>query len=826
MADPFQPRFVDLVRNFTSTAGTGNLVLDDPAPGFTSFGSALQTGDQFYYSVAGLDNISESEVGRGTIQADGTIARQPLGGALTNFSTGRKTVALVAAAEWFESIEAGRGGGGIATAESVATLRELTPGGATVLTQAGREGLFLFDPGNLADEVAADTASAIYVAPSSDPTGVSGAWVREFDGWLRPEWFGAAGDGVSDDHAAFRAMSSLIAQAGHGQISLAAKATYLVGNQTTGGVTYLTAESPLEFDGLSSLIVAMNGATLKTRGGLKFGTFDPVTGEPTAGSSTSTTAPSTQRAHIGMTIRATNVGMVRIADGFLDGNSAAQTIGGPISSAGWQFHHYGLFFRNCGQVVIDNVEGSNFLLDCWKYDQDGLTEDDDPRPFQMHNCRFYNAGRNVGTIGGGNAITLLNCGHKNNGAPIAGGGRLTSGPGAAIDLEVTTAIGLIRNVRIIGGVYEQGASGLKCIIADSGDTADVSIDGAHLIGELWLDQPRCVVRNCRINGHFTSLYGSGDPQIAALVENCDISDVTAGDTPQLNIGGSIVTGVDGVQMRNCSLWVTVSRIDLDGMITTDNSFTVAIGTDLFPNREHFMLARSGIHRRMTIVDAMASNVPADGYYVSMTTATIEDSVIASASGKLKWMTWSAAGGGYSGRYDNSLLARKALAVQKRLGGSGESFGAASIRFSGNAPADAPQAGSLTFNENPAAGDVIGWRCLDSGSHEPVYGGARALAFHCAGSPSDNETIGGGIAPYPMTLSATGSRCKALAGATGAVTLAIKKNGTQIGQIDFAAAGTVGTISFSTVAVAAGDHITVHNSATADPTLADIDGLLA
>lgn len=45
MADCFQPRFVDLVRNLTSTNGTGSFALGDAPAGFTSFATALQPGD-------------------------------------------------------------------------------------------------------------------------------------------------------------------------------------------------------------------------------------------------------------------------------------------------------------------------------------------------------------------------------------------------------------------------------------------------------------------------------------------------------------------------------------------------------------------------------------------------------------------------------------------------------------------------------------------------------------------------------------------------------------------------------------------------------------
>ncbi|NUS99907.1 MAG: hypothetical protein HOP96_02900, partial [Sphingomonas sp.] len=53
MADAFTPRFVDLVRNYTTSIGTGPLVLGPPVTGFTSFATAIQPGVSFYYSVIG-----------------------------------------------------------------------------------------------------------------------------------------------------------------------------------------------------------------------------------------------------------------------------------------------------------------------------------------------------------------------------------------------------------------------------------------------------------------------------------------------------------------------------------------------------------------------------------------------------------------------------------------------------------------------------------------------------------------------------------------------------------------------------------------------------
>ena len=148
MAD-FIPKFVDLVRNYTTTVGTGDFALGSAVNGFTGFASVLQPGDQFYYSCLGVDKPAEREVGRGTLTADGKIVRAPVSGTKTSFTTGTKAIALVAAAEWFASVNAGNASG----VKSVATRAALAASATTVplyLSEAGREGQFSWiagDPG-------------------------------------------------------------------------------------------------------------------------------------------------------------------------------------------------------------------------------------------------------------------------------------------------------------------------------------------------------------------------------------------------------------------------------------------------------------------------------------------------------------------------------------------------------------------------------------------------------------------------------------------------------------------------------------------------------
>lgn len=90
--------------------------------------------------------------------------------------------------------------GAVAEGEAVlaatrTALAAIIPGAgkARYLTEAGREGTFVFSTANLSALVAADTAQGVYVPPTG-LTGSTGAWVRKFSGPLQFKWFGAIAD--------------------------------------------------------------------------------------------------------------------------------------------------------------------------------------------------------------------------------------------------------------------------------------------------------------------------------------------------------------------------------------------------------------------------------------------------------------------------------------------------------------------------------------------------------------------------------------------------------------------------------------------------------
>lgn len=102
---PFDPKFADLARNAASVEGTGPVSLGAAVPGFASIADAVGPGERFYYSLHNVEVPDEREVGRGTMLAGGEVEREPVGGSATAFTAGTKTIALVAAAEWYARVD-------------------------------------------------------------------------------------------------------------------------------------------------------------------------------------------------------------------------------------------------------------------------------------------------------------------------------------------------------------------------------------------------------------------------------------------------------------------------------------------------------------------------------------------------------------------------------------------------------------------------------------------------------------------------------------------------------------------------------------------------
>lgn len=132
--------------------------------------------------------------------------------------------------EEIQAAVAAAGVGAMTFAATRAELAALPPAThkSAVLGEGKRRGGFVFDSANHAAHVAADPLQGLFVAPPSDPSGASGAWVRLFDGPLNVQWFGAVADNATDAAPAILAAIAASKALGHaGSYSTGGPAVYI-----------------------------------------------------------------------------------------------------------------------------------------------------------------------------------------------------------------------------------------------------------------------------------------------------------------------------------------------------------------------------------------------------------------------------------------------------------------------------------------------------------------------------------------------------------------------------------------------------------------------
>lgn len=123
------------------------------------------------------------------------------------------------------------------------------------LTEPGRKGFFTYSTANHATDVTNDPAQAIYIPPSSDTTGASGAWVRDYRaGELCLTWFGTIGDGVTDDTTAIQRAINYVCNVLTAGRLIVPSSVYLVTNLTIPAFTASTAMRLLDIVGVHSPI--------------------------------------------------------------------------------------------------------------------------------------------------------------------------------------------------------------------------------------------------------------------------------------------------------------------------------------------------------------------------------------------------------------------------------------------------------------------------------------------------------------------------------------------------------------------------------------------
>jgi hypothetical protein len=538
--------------------------------------------------------------------------------------------------------------------------------------------------------------------------------------------FGAVGDGVTNDTDAFIAASAYITAQDGGKLIVPA-GTYLVGKQTFAGATgkgyaYKGSDIITIQNCTQPVVIEFQGAVLKMSGGLKFGSFDPVTGAPYYPASLPFVNYDYQ-ASMGIMVRLYNNANVSVIGSVeLDGNNTGITLGGQWGDTGYQIVSYGIWAYNNNLCRIENVNAHNHCLDGMASGYDGLTNDSSPHyPFTVINSSFTNNARQGWSVTGGKGVTAVNCKFNDTGKNIP----FASSPGAGCDLEAEG--GWIRDVLFLDCEFSNNVG--AGLVADSGNTASVTAIRCKFIGttsvSVWPLKPRFAFYDCLIVGTaFNAYYSATDPDAAAKFFNCKFSDQAIYSPTGAVYDGGYLANFEGganVLLENCEFFATKTKNLLikNGGYIRNCTFVCQAGTAYIPNQDYIAIIWNSTIENLTILDQITVGIPADGYYVNFAGTPYKGTNYISGS-KIKWWSWSAGAGGASGYLGQSNPDQVAYPYLSVIKGGGAAllgyYGTADTYWGTAAPTTGTyKVGDRFFNSAPAVGQPKSWVCTVAGT---------------------------------------------------------------------------------------------------------------
>jgi hypothetical protein len=295
---------------------------------------------------------------------------------------------------------------------------------------------------------------------------------------VTPEQFGAKGDGVTNDTAAFAAMADRVNQAGGGTVVLRPR-TYIVGRQEPDPKKgYIFGPVPImDFTGCRGpLTVHGNGARLRCADGLYFGTFDPQTGAATSHPLPYYKPGELAAPYLSMLKVEKCSGPVHISDLEFDGNIDSLRIGGKWGNSGWQIGCAGLRLKdNLGPVRVSNVNSHHHPQDGGAGNGPGQLGV--PEHVTLENCRFSSNARNGFSLVGGVGWTFRRCLFEKCGRDLPFAGSL---PLSGIDFEAEGGR-YVADIHLVDCIASDNA-GAGCLHPGAGRVSNVLWEGGRLIG--------------------------------------------------------------------------------------------------------------------------------------------------------------------------------------------------------------------------------------------------------------------------------------------------------------------------------------------------------
>ena len=333
--------------------------------------------------------------------------------------------------------------------------------------------------------------------------------------------FGAIGNGKFNCTVAFQKAGAYL-QANGGTLVID-PGIYIVGGQRFSG-SYTSGSSYFDEPILSfkkaiyPITITGYGATLKAADGLKYGSFNPITGEKD--SIRKDGNRSSYYASAFTFINAVGCMSISIKGITLDGNSGKLNIGPAFGKEGIQLAATGISVYNNKKVNIADCYIHHCALDAILIGWTGLKDTDAIYPHTITNVQAkYNGRQGISWVGGNN-LTVINSEFSSTGKALNNGSPVVSKPSAGIDIEIEESI--IKNGNFINClVYDNAGPGISSI---GHDTYNIHFKGCTFIGTtnsaVYPKSQGFKFDSCTFVGKVERIFGSADKSKAISFKDC------------------------------------------------------------------------------------------------------------------------------------------------------------------------------------------------------------------------------------------------------------------------------------------------------------------
>lgn len=389
--------------------------------------------------------------------------------------------------------------------------------------------------------------------------------------------FGAKGDGVSNDTEMFAAAGREIKKRGGGTVFIPT-GVYVVGDQlkrdsvgmnTASDGRFWVHQPILKIESCTKAVAIIGEGTDKTilraRDGLRFGAFDPATGEVYAHDEPLLDVRYRADAYVGM-LEVRNNSSVRISDIHLDGNAYKIMRGGTISDMpnDWQCMAYGIYAQGNHEVLISNVYTHD-------HGTDGVTiacntgEAAKLHPHTLQHVRCDRNARHGMSWIGQSGLKAFDCSFSRSGQ---GAFKVRGGCGVDLEPDCDMSEGYFKRCmfedNIGNGVSAEGKGSNKADLRDVTFDActfyatRTEINGSR-INAIYVRRPGMTFRGC----HITGVVNAGMLPATSLphvFEDCDFVDAPSvpRDSSERMIDAAYG---DAVILKNCR-FVAIMRAPL------------------------------------------------------------------------------------------------------------------------------------------------------------------------------------------------------------------------------------------------------------------------